>query len=110
MPRRDVDGSRSRAGAPVPRRPPLWSRRAMSEPPRPESDGPRARPRHEPSKHPVVWYLALGLLLVCVAGLMLYLTRGLTFNLDEWIVVTERRGPNAPSLLAPHNEHLSILI
>jgi hypothetical protein len=82
----------------------------MSEPPRPESDGPRARPRHEPSKHPAVWYLALGLLLVCVAGLMLFLTRGLTFNLDEWIVVTERRGPGAPSLLAPHNEHLSILI
>ena len=41
---------------------------------------------------------------------MLYLTRGLTFNLDEWIVVTERRGPGAPSLLAPHNEHLSVLI
>ena len=42
--------------------------------------------------------------------MMLYLTRGLTFNLDEWIVVTERRGPGAPSLLAPHNEHLSVLI
>src|SRR3978361_963225 len=69
-----------------------------------------ARPRHEPSKHPVVWYAALGLLLVTVAGLMLYLTRGLTFNLDEWTVVTERRGPGAPSLLAPHNEHLSVLI
>jgi hypothetical protein len=68
------------------------------------------RPRHEPSKHPLVWWVGLGLLLVAVAGMMLYLTRGLTFNLDEWIVVTERRGPGAPSLLAPHNEHLSVLI
>ena len=68
------------------------------------------RPRHEPSRHPVVWYVGLGVLLVAVAALMLYLTRGLTFNLDEWIVVTERRGPGAPSLLAPHNEHLSVLI
>jgi hypothetical protein len=57
-----------------------------------------------------VWWVGLGLLLVAVAGMMLYLTRGLTFNLDEWIVVTERRGPGAPSLLAPHNEHLSVLI
>ena len=50
------------------------------------------------------------ILLVAVAAMMLYLTRGLTFNLDEWIVVTERRGDGAPSLLAPHNEHLSVLI
>ena len=74
------------------------------------SRGKPERPRHEPSKHPVVWYAALAILLACVAALMLYLTRGLTFNLDEWIVVTERRGPGAPSLLAPHNEHLSVLI
>ncbi len=89
---------------------------AAEDPPaRPPAEAPPAaakaeRPRHEPSKHPVVWYVALGALLVTVAGLMLYLTRGLTFNLDEWIVVTERRGPGAPSLLAPHNEHLSVLI
>ena len=68
------------------------------------------RPRHEPSKYPVVWYAALAVLLVAVAAMMIHLTRGLTFNLDEWIVVTERRGPGAPSLLAPHNEHLSMLI
>ena len=41
---------------------------------------------------------------------MFHLARGLTFNLDEWIVVTERRGPGAPSLLEPHNEHLSVLL
>ena len=68
------------------------------------------RPRHEPSRRPLVWYAALAVLLAAVAFLMVYLTRGLTFNLDEWIVVTERRGPGAPSLLAPHNEHLSVLI
>ena len=40
---------------------------------------------------------------------MLYMTRGLTFNLDEWTVITQRRGPGAPSLLEPHNEHLTLL-
>lgn len=75
-----------------------------------EAEARPERPRHEPSKHPLVWWVGLGLLLIAVAGMMLYLTRGLTFNLDEWIVVTERRGPGAPSLLAPHNEHLSVLI
>jgi hypothetical protein len=71
---------------------------------------PAGPPLHDPARHQIVWYVALAVLLVAVAGLMLYLTRGLTFNLDEWIVVTERRGPGAPSLLAPHNEHLSILL
>ncbi len=56
------------------------------------------------------WTIALAALLVLTAALMLYLTRGLTFNLDEWKVVTERRGPGAPSLLEPHNEHLSVLL
>ncbi len=74
------------------------------------SGGTVQRPRHEPSKHPAVWYVALGVVLAGVAAFMLYLTHGLTFNLDEWLVVTERRGPGAPSLLAPHNEHLSVLI
>jgi hypothetical protein len=84
----------------------------MSAHPRPESAVAEApqRPRHEPSRHPVVWYVALAVLLVAVAYLMFFLTRGLTFNLDEWIVVTERRGPGAPSLLEPHNEHLSVII
>ena len=83
--------------------------RAAQAPPAVAGETP-ARPRHEPSRHPRVWYAVLALLLVAVAFLMFHLTRGLTFNLDEWIVVTERRGPGAPSLLAPHNEHLSILI
>ncbi|MEJ7825485.1 MAG: hypothetical protein WKF48_08640 [Solirubrobacteraceae bacterium] len=73
-------------------------------------EGPPAAPRHEPSRRPIIWIAALAVLLGAVAMMMLYLTRGLTFNLDEWIVVTERRGAGAPSLLAPHNEHLSVLI
>ncbi len=58
----------------------------------------------------LLWQLALFVLLAGTAAFMFYLARGLTFNLDEWIVVTERRGPGAPSLLEPHNEHLSILL
>jgi hypothetical protein len=58
----------------------------------------------------LLWRLALFGLLAGTAAFMFYLARGLTFNLDEWIVVTERRGPGAPSLLEPHNEHLSILL
>jgi len=58
----------------------------------------------------VGWTIALVGLLVLTAFLMLYLTRGLTFTLDEWRVVTERRGPGAPSLLEPHNEHLTVLL
>jgi hypothetical protein len=58
----------------------------------------------------LLWQLALVVLLAGTAAFMFYLARGLTFNLDEWIVVTERRGPGAPSLLEPHNEHLSILL
>jgi hypothetical protein len=58
----------------------------------------------------LLWQIALVALLAGTAVFMFYLARGLTFNLDEWIVVTERRGPGAPSLLEPHNEHLSILL
>ena len=58
----------------------------------------------------ILWQAALVALLAGTAVLMFYLARGLTFNLDEWIVVTERRGPGAPTLLEPHNEHLSVLL
>jgi hypothetical protein len=58
----------------------------------------------------LLWQVALVVLLAGTAAFMFHLARGLTFNLDEWIVVTERRGPGAPSLLAPHNEHLSVLL
>ena len=69
-----------------------------------------------PAKHRLIdpangrlWHAALALLLAGTAFLMLYMTRGLTFNLDEWTVITQRRGPGAPSLLEPHNEHLTLL-
>ena len=58
----------------------------------------------------LAWQVALFVLLAGTAAFMFHLARGLTFNLDEWIVVTQRRGPGAPSLLQPHNEHLSVLL
>lgn len=76
---------------------------------RPEPDVAASAPPAEPSGD-LIWRIGLVALLVATAALMLYLSRGLTFNLDEWTVVTERRGAGAPSLLAPHNEHLSILV
>lgn len=79
----------------------------MSATLRPECDV--AAPPTAPTDE-LIWKIGLVLLLVAMAALMLYLSRGLTFNLDEWTVVTERRGAGAPSLLQPHNEHLSILI
>jgi hypothetical protein len=56
-----------------------------------------------------LWSIGLVVLLVGTAVTMFWLTRGLTFNLDEWTVITQRRGPGAPSLLEPHNEHLTLL-
>jgi hypothetical protein len=56
-----------------------------------------------------LWWIGLFVLLVGTAITMFWLTRGLTFNLDEWTVVTTRRGAGAPSLLEPHNEHLTLL-
>ena len=56
-----------------------------------------------------LWWIGLVILLAGTAITMFWLTRGLTFNLDEWTVVTQRRGPGAPSLLEPHNEHLTLL-
>lgn len=56
-----------------------------------------------------LWWIGLVVLLAGTAVTMFWLTRGLTFNLDEWAVITQRRGPGAPSLLEPHNEHLTLL-
>jgi hypothetical protein len=81
----------------------------MSATLRPDCDVAASAPPTTPTDN-LIWKVGLVLLLVATAALMLYLSRGLTFNLDEWTVVTERRGPGAPSLLQPHNEHLSILI
>ncbi|MGH2942405.1 MAG: hypothetical protein ACRDLN_06505, partial [Solirubrobacteraceae bacterium] len=85
----------------------------MSATLRPESGVAAAEPADERPLLPkdgVLWTIALAVLLAATAALMLHLTRGLTFNLDEWKLVTERNGPGAPSLLEPHNEHLSALL
>lgn len=57
-----------------------------------------------------LWRIGLVVLLAGTAAAMFWLTRGLTFNLDEWTVITQRRGDGAPSLLEPHNEHLTLLL
>ncbi|HEV7885122.1 MAG TPA: hypothetical protein VGO81_16230 [Solirubrobacteraceae bacterium] len=88
----------------------------MSATLRPEPDvaSDVAHPRRSASfldrRSELLWQLALVALLAGTAVFMFHLARGLTFNLDEWIVVTERRGPGAPSLLVPHNEHLSVVL
>ncbi|MFI5123056.1 MAG: hypothetical protein ACHQJ5_09175 [Vicinamibacteria bacterium] len=43
------------------------------------------------------------------AALLLYLTRNITFLLDDWEFLLYRRGFNAHVLLDPHNEHLHLL-
>jgi hypothetical protein len=79
--------------------------------PEPAVEGPAvADPVADRRRSDLAWQIALVLLLAGTAAFMFHLARGLTFNLDEWIVVTERRGPGAPSLLQPHNEHLSVLL
>jgi len=55
-----------------------------------------------------VW-VALAGLLVATAALVLYLGRSTGFYFDEWNFVLERRGWDADALLAPHNEHLSVV-
>ncbi|MDP2709823.1 MAG: hypothetical protein Q8O56_01270 [Solirubrobacteraceae bacterium] len=82
----------------------------MSATPQPASDVAPAKPSFADPQDGRLWRIALVVLLAGTAALMFYVTRGLTFNLDEWTVVTERRGPGAPSLLEPHNEHLSLLL
>ncbi|MEA2154130.1 MAG: hypothetical protein QOE11_270 [Solirubrobacteraceae bacterium] len=77
----------------------------------PDAAGPAAAGAPGPGRRSeILWQIALFVLLAGTAAFMFHLARGLTFNLDEWIVVTERRGPGAPSLLEPHNEHLSVLL
>ncbi len=73
------------------------------------SDVAPARPGLIDPRDGRLWLGGLIVLLAGTAFLMLYMTRGLTFNLDEWTVITQRRGAGAPSLLEPHNEHLTLL-
>lgn len=82
----------------------------MSVTTQPASDDAPAKPGLTDPANGRLWRIGLVVLLVATAAGMFWLSRGLTFNLDEWTVVTERRGPGAPSLLEPHNEHLSLLL
>ena len=82
----------------------------MSATTQPAPDLVPARARLTDPANGRLWRIGLVVLLVATAAGMFWLTRGLTFNLDEWTVVTQRRGADAPSLLEPHNEHLSLLL
>ena len=81
----------------------------MRATPQPASDVALARVGLTDPANGRLWRIGLVLLLASTAAAMFWLTRGLTFNLDEWTVIAQRRGPGAPSLLEPHNEHLTLL-
>ena len=82
----------------------------MSATTQPASDVAPAQARLTDPADGRLWWIGLVVLLAGTAATMFWLTRGLTFNLDEWTVITQRRGDGAPSLLEPHNEHLSLLL
>jgi hypothetical protein len=54
-------------------------------------------------------WAGLALLLAVGGALVIYLGRTTNFYYDEWDWVLGRRAWNADALLAPHNEHLSVL-
>lgn len=45
--------------------------------------------------------------LVVLAAWLRYLTRGATFDYDEWSFIADRRGHGLDALFVPHNEHVS---
>ncbi len=53
--------------------------------------------------------VALGALLALGAALIIYETRGTIFWADEWEWILNRRGGGLVSLLAPHNQHFSLI-
>src|ERR1044071_1361302 len=53
--------------------------------------------------------VALAAGLAVAAALLLYETRGLIFYYDEWDFLLTRRGNDARTFLAPHNEHPSLV-
>lgn len=53
--------------------------------------------------------MALAIVLVAAAVLLIHLTRGTLFWLDEWQWILHRRGGSVGSYLDPHNEHLVLI-
>lgn len=51
----------------------------------------------------------LGIALAVSVGLLLRLTRDMTFLQDTWDLLMNRRDPTVDSLLAPHNEHIVLI-
>jgi hypothetical protein len=54
-------------------------------------------------------WVVLGLLLAAMTAELMYLSRGLYFNFDEWDFVLFRHGHSAAVFLTPHNEHVSLV-
>lgn len=53
--------------------------------------------------------LMLAILMLVDVALLLYLSRHVTFYLDEWRIVTQRRDWHVDTFLDPHNEHLFLI-
>jgi hypothetical protein len=56
-----------------------------------------------------LWTAALAVAMVVAAALVLHAGRGTSFWFDEWNWIQDRRGWTLDALLAPHNQHLSLL-
>jgi hypothetical protein len=57
---------------------------------------------------PTVPLLLLLALLTISGGLILFLTRNMTFYQDTWAFLMDRRDPTVDSVLLPHNEHIAV--
>lgn len=59
--------------------------------------------------HPVAPVLVLGALLLADAALLVSLQRDMTFLVDEWLLLTERREWDLETFLSPFYEHLFLI-
>jgi hypothetical protein len=58
---------------------------------------------------PAARWVALGGLVVAATALALHLGRSTSFYFDDWTFIQDRRAWDLDALLAPHNEHLSLV-
>src|SRR4051794_3511224 len=58
---------------------------------------------------PAARWVALGGLVVAATVLALRLGRSTSFYFDDWTFIQDRRAWDLDALLAPHNEHLSLV-
>jgi hypothetical protein len=70
-------------------------------------DAPAARAQKRIGYSPAL--LCLAAALACSGAYLLILQSHLTFFLDDWMFLLDRRGFSAPVFLDPHNDHIAIL-